>query len=69
MLDAEATEINLTRPFLKAGKHLEERFERSAMPFEVAGQGKLGKVKKRACGRVWGKDKDMACSGNESNGL
>ena len=50
--------MNLT-PSLssKGGKHLEERFKRSAMPFEVAGQGQVFKVEKRALGKTRGKGK------------
>lgn len=58
MLATGAKEMNLTQSlFSKPVKYLEERCERSAMPFEIAGQGKVAKVKKRACGRVWGKEK------------
>lgn len=58
MLGAGATEINLTQSLTsQRDKHLEERFERNAMPFEEAGRGKVFRVKQRACGKAGGKEK------------
>ncbi|XP_041596395.1 neuronal migration protein doublecortin [Vulpes lagopus] len=45
VLATGAKEMNLTQSlFSKPVKYLEERCERSAMPFEIAGQGKVAKI-------------------------
>lgn len=63
MVGAGPTETNLTQS-LPQSKHLRDRLERNALLFEVAGQEKVFKVEKRACGKAWGKE-NMPCSGDD----